>query len=144
MATTQKSDGLSADEKAAIRDSAKELQARANGSDGEADVLAKIDQMPDGDRTLARSFHQLVQTVAPDLISRTWYGMPAYATPGRDGTVVCFFQSAAKMKTRYNTIGFSDSALLDEGSMWPTSFALLTWNATNEKHLIALLKTAVG
>jgi len=99
--------------------------------------------MPDEDRALPTSFPQLVHDVAPDLVHRTWYGMPAFGTPGRDGKVVCFFQSAAKMRTRYNTIGFSDIACLDEGSMWPTSFALLRWNATNEKQLRALVKSAV-
>lgn len=144
MATTTKSDRFSAEEKDAMRDRAKELKAQASGSDGEAEVLAKIDEMPDEDKSLATSFHQLVQNVAPDLVPRTWYGMPAYATPGRDGKVVCFFQSAEKMRTRYNTIGFSDTASLDEGSMWPTSFALLRWNALNEKQLRALVKDAVG
>jgi len=144
MATTTKSDRFSAEEKEAMRDRAKELKAQASGSDGAAEVLAKIDEMPDEDKTLATSFHQLVHDVAPDLVPRTWYGMPAYATPGRDGKVVCFFQSAGKMRTRYNTIGFSDTASLDEGSMWPTSFALLRWNAINEKQLRALVKNAVG
>jgi len=144
MATTTKSRCFSAPEKKAMRDRAKELKAQASGSDGEADVLAKIDEMPDEDKALATSFHQLVHGVAPDLVPRTWYGMPAYATPGRDGRVVCFFQGAAKMKTRYNSIGFSDTACLDEGSMWPTSFALLRWNASNEKQLRALVRKAIA
>ncbi|MEP7055530.1 MAG: hypothetical protein ABI912_09810 [Actinomycetota bacterium] len=144
MALTTKSAGFSADEKKAMRDRASELKAQASGSDGEADILAKIDEMPDEDGAMATSFHQLVRSVAPDLVPRTWYGMPAYATPGRDGKVVCFFQSAAKMKTRYNSIGFSDTARLDEGSMWSTSFALLTWNASNEKRLRAIVKKAVA
>ena len=127
-----------------MRDRAKELKARASESDGAAHVLAKIDEMPDEDKTLATSFHQLVQEVAPNLVPRTWYGMPAYATSGRSGTVVCFFQSAEKMRTRYNTVGFSDAAFLDDGSMWPTSFALLRWNSTIENKLRALVKRAVS
>ncbi len=130
MATTTKSGRFSAEEKDAMRERAKELKAQASGSDGAAEILAKIDEMPDEDKTLATSFHQLVHDVAPDLVPRTWYGMPAYATPGRDGKVVSFFQSAAKMRTRYNTIGFSDTASLDEGSMWPTSFAR-SWSGTS-------------
>ncbi len=126
-----------------MRERAKELKAQASGADGEAAILAKIEGMPDEDKALATSFHQLVRDVAPELVSRTWYGMPAYATAG-DGKVVCFFQSAAKMKTRYSTIGFSDTASLDDGSMWPTTFALLEWNASNEKQLRALVGKAVG
>jgi len=143
MTTTTKSGGFSAEESAAMKARAAELKAQAGGSDGEADVLAKINEMPDEDKALATCFHQLVHEVAPDLVPRTWYDMPAYATSGRSGKVVCFFQSASKMKTRYNTVGFSDSASLDEGSMWPTSFALQRWNATNDKELRALVKKAV-
>lgn len=127
-----------------MKDRAKELKAQASGSDGEADVLAKIDQMPGEDKALATCLHQLVHEVAPGLVPRTWYGMPAYATSGRSGKVVCFFQSAKKMKTRYNTVGFSDAASLDDGSMWPTSFSLLRWDSTVEKKLRALVKKAVA
>ncbi len=144
MAASTKSSTFSADEKKAMRDRAKELKAQAGGSDGGADVLATIDAMPDEDGALAISFHQLVHDVAPDLVPRTWYGMPAYAAPGRDGKVVCFFQGATRMKTRYSSIGFSDTARLDEGSMWPTSFALLRCNASNEKRLSTLVGKAIA
>lgn len=127
-----------------MQDRANELRAQASGSDGEADVLAKIAEMPDEDKALATNFHQLVRAVAPNLVPRTWYGMPAYATPGRDGKVVCIFQGAAKMRARYNTIGFSDTASMDERSMWPTSFAPLRWNAVNAERLRTLVKRAVA
>lgn len=144
MTTKTKPDSFSAAERAAMKDRAKELKAQASGSDSEADVLTKIDEMADEDKNLATMFHLLVQQTAPDLMPRTWYGMPAYATPGKNGKVICFFQSATRMRTRYNTIGFSDTASLDDGSMWPTSFALLQWNPTNEKNLRALVKKAVA
>jgi uncharacterized protein YdhG (YjbR/CyaY superfamily) len=144
MATKTTTDGFSAEEKAAIKERADELKAQAKGSEGEADVLAKIAEMPQQDRSLATHFHELVHDVAPDLTPRTWYGMPAYATPGKSGKIICFFQSAAKMKTRFNTIGFSDSAALDNATMWPTSFAVLEWNAGNEEQLRALVKKAVS
>ncbi len=115
MAATTKSDGFSAEESAAIKDRAQEVTAQAHGPDGAA-AVTKIDKMPDDDKALATRFHQLVREVAPDLVPRTWYGMPAYATSGRNGKVVCFFPTAAKMKTRYNTVGFSHAACLDEGS----------------------------
>lgn len=126
-----------------MKDRAKELKSPAGQGDGESDVLAAIDEMPDEDKEIATSFHELVHEIAPDLVSRTWYGMPAYATPGKKGKVICFFQGATKMKTRYNTVGFSDTASLDEGSMWPTAFALQTWNATNSKKLSALIKKSI-
>src|SRR5687767_3640713 len=141
MATAKKKGGFSEQEKAAMKERAAELKAQARGADGEADLLAKVGEMPDDERVLATKFHELVKEVAPDLTSRTWYGMPAYA---RDGKVLCFFQSGAKMKTRYCTVGFSDQARLDEGSLWPTSFALTTWNATNAQTLRALVTRAVG
>lgn len=144
MTNTTKSGGFSAEESAAMKDRAKELKAQPGGSDGEADVLAKIDEMPDEDKALATHLHRLVHEVAPDLEARTWYGMPAYATPGKSGKVVCFFQSAGKMSTRYNVIGFSDTARLDDGAMWPTSFALLKWNPTVEKQLRALIGKAIS
>lgn len=144
MSTKTKSGGFSAEESAAMKERAKELKAPTGGLEGEADVLAKIDEMPGPDKALAKGFHQLVHEVAPDLVPRTWYGMPAYATPGRSGKVVCFFQSAEKMKTRYNTVGFSDSASLDQGSMWPTAFALLRWNSAVEEELRALVERAIA
>ncbi len=141
---TKTTDGFSAEEKAAMKERANELKAQAKGADGEAEVLAKIAEMPPQDRSLATHFHELVHDVAPDLTPRTWYGMPAYATPGKSGKIICFFQSAAKMKTRFNTIGFSDSAALDNATMWPTSFAVLEWKAGNEEQLRALVKKAVS
>lgn len=144
MVIKKTTDGFSAEEKAAVKERADELKAQAKGSDGEAEVLAKIAEMPPEDRSLATHFHELVHDVAPDLTPRTWYGMPAYATPGKSGKIICFFQSAAKMKTKFNTIGFSDSAALDNATMWPTSFAVLEWNTGNEKQLRALVKKAVS
>jgi len=120
-----------------------ELKTRPGQRNGEADVLAAIEEMPDEDKDIATRFHQLVAEVAPDLVPRTWYGMPAYATPGKSGKVICFFQGATKMKTRYNTVGFSGSANLDDGSMWPTAFAVQTWNATNNIELSALVKKSI-
>lgn len=142
MATTK--DGFSAAEKAAMKERSAELKAPATDPDGEADVLAKIAEMPAEDQGLAAKFHELVREVAPELAPRTWYGMPAYAMPGRSGKVICFFQSATKLKTRYNTIGFSDTAALDEGSMWATSFAVLSWNAANEPQLRDLVRMSVS
>ncbi len=144
MTTTTRSGRFSDEESAAMKDRATELKAQASGSDGEADVLAKIDQMPDDDKALATCLHQLVREVAPELVPRTWYGMPAYATSGRSGKVVCFFQSARKMKTRYSTVGFGDAASLDDGSMWPTSYALLSWDSAVEEKLRALVIKAVA
>jgi uncharacterized protein YdhG (YjbR/CyaY superfamily) len=114
----------------------------ANGfTDGESDVLAKIAEMPEADRIMAERLHALIKANVPDLLPKTWYGMPAYA---RDGKVVCFFQSAAKFKARYATFGFNDTANLDEGNMWPTSFALKELTAAEEERIVALVKKAVG
>ena len=112
---------FTADERAAMAERARELKAAASHADGEAEVLAKIAEMKEPDRTLAQRLHALIKTAAPNLTARTWYGMPAYA---KDGQVVCHFQGAQKFKTRYATIGFSDKARLDDDQMWPTSFAL--------------------
>jgi uncharacterized protein YdhG (YjbR/CyaY superfamily) len=128
-ATGKASKGFTAQERAAMRERARELRAHKNGADGESDVLAKIAAMPPADRALAERLHAIVQANAPDLSPRTWYGMPAYA---KDGKVVCFFQSAQKFKTRYATFGFSDKANLDEGAMWPTYFALKELTAAEE------------
>ena len=116
--STSKKEGFTTEEKAAMRARARELKGKA---DGESDVLAKIAEMPEKDRAMAERLHAIVKASAPDLSPRTWYGMPAYA---KDGKVVCFFKSAHKFKTRYATFGFSDKANLDEGAMWPTTFAL--------------------
>jgi uncharacterized protein YdhG (YjbR/CyaY superfamily) len=137
---------FSDEEKAAMKDRAKELKAarrrsRADKSDGEAEVLAKIAEMPEPDRVMAERLHALVKASAPELSPRTWYGMPAYA---KDGKVVCFFQSGQKFKTRYATLGFSDKANLDEGAMWPTAFALTELTAAEEARIAVLLKQAVS
>ena len=116
-------------------------EARAGDTDGESDVLAKIAEMPERDRAMAERIHALVKAVAPDLQPRTWYGMPAYA---KDGKVVCFFQSGEKFKTRYATLGFSDTASLDDGAMWPTAFALSKLTAADEKRIRALVEKAVS
>lgn len=135
------------EERAAMREHARELKAaarrgpRAAKADGESDVLAKIAEMPEQDRVMAERLHALVKASAPGLSPRTWYGMPAYA---KDGNVVCFFQSGQKFKSRYATLGFSDKANLDEGLMWPTSFALKDLTAAEEKRIGALVKKAVS
>ncbi len=140
-----KSEGFTADEKTAMRERAKELKAEARrGKDraaGESDLLAKIAEMPKGDRDMATRLHAIVTKTAPDLMPKTWYGMPAYAT---DGKIVCFFQSAAKFGARYATFGFNDTAKLDDGAMWPTSFALKKLTTADEKKIAALVKKAVG
>jgi uncharacterized protein YdhG (YjbR/CyaY superfamily) len=136
-----KSDGFTAEEKAAMRERARELKAQKSKADGERDLLAKIDEMSEPDRSMATRLHEIVKETAPDLAPRTWYGMPAYA---KDGKVLCFFQSAQKFKSRYATFGFSDTAKLDEGAMWPTTFALKKLTATEEKKIAALVKRAVG
>ena len=133
--------GFTDDEKAAMRERAREVKAESLKADGESDLLAKVAEMPQPDRGLAERIHALVKTNAPALTSKTWYGMPAYA---RDGKVVCFFQPADKFKARYATIGFSDEANLDEGAMWATSFALTTLNTADEARLVALVKKAAS
>jgi uncharacterized protein YdhG (YjbR/CyaY superfamily) len=133
--------GFTADEKAAMRERAKELKAERSAAEGESDVLAKIAEMPKPDRTKAERIHAIVKAGAPDLSPKTWYGMPAYA---KDGKVVCFFKSAHKFKSRYATLGFSDNANLDDGNMWPTDFALRELTAAEEKKIAALVKKAVS
>jgi uncharacterized protein YdhG (YjbR/CyaY superfamily) len=127
------------EERAAMKERARET--KAGKGDGDSDVLAKIAEMPKADRVMAERLHALMKKSAPELSPRTWYGMPAYA---KDGKVVCFFQSAAKFKSRYATLGFSDKANLDDGAMWPTSFALKELNAAEEKKIGALVKKAVS
>jgi uncharacterized protein YdhG (YjbR/CyaY superfamily) len=124
-----------------MKERAKELKAEKSKADGESDVLAKIAEMPKADRAMATRIHKIVKASAPDLMPRTWYGMPAYA---KDGKVMCFFQSAAKFKSRYATFGFNDSANLDKGAMWPTSFALKELTAAEEKKIGALVKKAAS
>ena len=134
--------GFTAEEKAAMKERARELKAAASKADAERDVLAKIAEMPDADRAMAERIHTIVTRSAPALSPKTWYGMPAYAK--EDGKIVCFFQSAAKFKSRYATFGFNDTAKLDDRGMWPTSFALKKLTAADEKKIAALVKKAVG
>ena len=133
--------GFTAEERAAMKERARELKAAAAKADGESEVLAKIAEMPAADRAIAERLHAIVKASAPDLAPRTWYGMPAYA---KDGKIVCFFRNASKFKDRYATFGFNDAAKLDEGTMWPTSFALTRLTAADEKRIGALVKRAVG
>jgi uncharacterized protein YdhG (YjbR/CyaY superfamily) len=144
-AIKKKSKGFTDEERAAMKDRAQELKAEArankNKADGESDVLAKIAEMSEPDRTMAKRLHAIIKASAPALSPKTWYGMPAYA---KDGKVVCFFQSAQKFKTRYATFGFSDTANLDEGTMWPTAFALKELTAADEARIGALVKKAVS
>ncbi len=139
--SAKKSKGFTAEERAAMKERAKEQKAEAQKADGERAVLAKIAEMQGPDRAMAERLHEVVKASAPDLSPKTWYGMPAYA---KDGKVVCFFQSAEKFNTRYATFSFSDKANLDEGAMWPTSFALKELTATEEAKISALVKRAVS
>jgi len=141
MAAKKPAKGFTADERAAMKERARELKAAAGKADGERDVLAKIAEMPAPDRAMAKRLHAIIKVSAPDLSPRTWYGMPAYA---RDGEVVCFFQSAQKFKSRYATFGFSDKANLDEGTLWPTAFALKKLTAADEARIAALVKKAAS
>ena len=142
--TAKKSSGFTAEEKAAARERVKELKAEerrgADKAAGEKDVLTKIAEMKGSDRAMAKRFHQIVQANAPDLAPKTWYGMPAYAN--EDGKVVCFFTPAAKFKERYATFGFNPSANLDDGNMWPTSWALTKLTPAEEKKIAGLVKKA--
>jgi hypothetical protein len=140
-AKNKKSQGFSEFEKAAMKERAQELKAAANKADGESAVLAKIAEMSEPDHTMAERLHAIIKAAAPGLSPKTWYGMPAYA---KDDKVVCFFQSGEKYKTRYSTLGFSDIANLDEGHMWPASFALKKLTPTEEAKIIALVKKAVS
>ena len=140
--SVKKSEGFTAEERAAMRERAKEQKAEAQKADGERAVLAKIAEMPETDRAMAERLHEIVKASAPELSPKTWYGMPAYAN--KDGKVVCFFQSAQKFNARYATFGFSDKANLDEGAMWPTSFALKELGAAEEARIGALVKRAAG
>ena len=140
MTPAKKSTGFTAEERAAMRERAKELKAEASRADGEKAVLAKIAEMPKADRVMAERLHALITASAPALAPRTWYGMPAYA---KDGKVLCYFQSAHKFKSRYATFGFNDIANLDQGAMWPTSFALKELTAAEEKKIGTLVKKAV-
>jgi uncharacterized protein YdhG (YjbR/CyaY superfamily) len=134
-------DGFTAEEKAAMKDRVKELKRDAQKADGESEVVATIAGMPQEDRVIAERLHTLIKGVAPELVPRTWYGMPAYS---KDDKVVCFFQGAYKFKARYATLGFSDQAHLDEGSMWPSTFALTKLTAADETRIKALVKKALS
>jgi uncharacterized protein YdhG (YjbR/CyaY superfamily) len=140
-ATGKKSKGFTDDERAAMKERAQELKAQAQRADGERAVLAKIAEMQGQDRAMAKRLHEIVKASAPELSPKTWYGMPAYA---KEGKVVCFFQSAKKFNSGYATLGFSDKANLDEGAMWPTSFALKELTSTEEAKISALVKRAVS
>ena len=136
------SDLMSAEERAAMRETLNERRrARSGQVDGESDVLSKIGEMAEPDRTMAKRLHAIIKANAPSLSPKTWYGMPAYA---RDGKVVCFFQSGQKFKTRYATLGFQEAANLDEGDLWPTSFALKKLTPTVEERIGKLVKQAAG
>jgi uncharacterized protein YdhG (YjbR/CyaY superfamily) len=136
----QKSTGFTAEEKAAMKERARELKAEQSKAAGESDLLAKIAEMPKADRVLAERIHEIVKTTAPSLSPKTWYGMPAYANDA--GKIVVFFKSAEKFKSRYATLGFEEAAQLDDGAMWPTSFALTSLTAADEKKITALVKKA--
>ncbi|RHA40729.1 iron chaperone [Cellulomonas rhizosphaerae] len=149
MTTTKSSTKTGAaftdEERAAMKERAAEAKAARTASgkkaDGDAEVRAKIAELPDEDRELADRVHALITEAAPDLTPRTWYGMPAYA---KDGKVVVFFQPASKFKARYSTLGFNDTANLDDGSMWPSAYALTKLTASDEKKLVALVKQSVS
>jgi uncharacterized protein YdhG (YjbR/CyaY superfamily) len=137
--STNKKEGFTAEEKAAMKARARELKAN---EDGESAVRASIAAMSAQDRAIAKRIHELIKAAAPDLVPKTWYGMPAYAN--KDGKVVCFFRNAGKFKERYAMLGFNDSAKLDQGSMWPIAFALTKLTAADETKIRALVKKAVG
>ncbi|MGH8146505.1 MAG: iron chaperone [Rhodanobacteraceae bacterium] len=141
-AKASKSSGFSAEERAAMKERARELKNAKRGADGEKDVLAAIAKMPEPERKLCERLHKVIRAAAPHLLPKTWYGMPAYANA--DEKVVVFFKPASKFKDRYLTLGFNDRAKLDDGAMWPTSFALTKLTAAEEKQIAALVKKAAG
>ena len=138
----QRGSGLTAEEKAAMRETMADQKRMARGEEGEELLLEKIAAMKEPDRGIAKRLHKIITSTAPELMPKTWYGMPAYAN--KDDNVVCFFQDRAKFKARYATLGFNDRAKLDEGTMWPTSFALTELTAADEKKIAALVKKAVS
>ena len=138
----KKGSTFSVEERAAMKERARELKAQKSREAGESDLREKIAEMPESDRTMAEQIHAIVSATAPDLAPKTWYGMPAYADA--DGKVVCFFKSADKFKERYATFGFNEPAKLDDGGMWPTSWALTKLTAADEKKIAALVKKAVS
>ena len=140
--TSKKSKGLTAEERAALKERLKEEKAEREGKAAESDVLAKIAELQGTDRAMAKRIHEIIKASAPTLSPKTWYGMPAYAN--KDGKIVCFFTAASKFNSRYATFGFNDDANLDEGAMWPTSFALKELTAVEEAKIAALVKKAVN
>lgn len=140
--TSKQDKGFSAEEKAAMKERAKEMKAAASKEAGEAEALEKIAEMPEADRVMAERIHKIVKEHAPGLSAKTWYGQPAYAN--KDGKIICFFQASAKFNTRYATLGFNEDAKLDDGSMWPVAFALKQLTAADEKRITELVKKAAG
>jgi hypothetical protein len=141
VASNKKSETFSAEERSAIKERAKEQKAASTKAGAAADLLAKIADMAGPDRAMAERLHAVITTSAPDLAPKTWYGMPAYA---KGDKIICFFQPAAKFKTRYATLGFNDDAKLDDGTMWPVAYALTTLTAADEARIGALVKKAVS
>ncbi len=141
-AVSKKFKGFTDEERGAMKERVQEL--KADEANGESAVLAKIAEMPEPDRTMGKRLHAIIKASAPALSPRLWYGMPGYAKDGKDGKVICFFQTAQKFKTRYATFGFSDKANLDEGAMWPTAFALKGLTAAEEARIAALVKKAAS
>jgi uncharacterized protein YdhG (YjbR/CyaY superfamily) len=141
-AATKKTEGLSKEEIAAMKETLKERKMAANKEEAEKAVLEKIAEMPEPDRSMARRIHAIIKDSAPTLSPKTWYGMPAYAN--QDGKIICFFQTGQKFGSRYATFGFQDTANLDDGAMWPTSFALTELTAAGEAKIVALVKKAVS
>jgi uncharacterized protein YdhG (YjbR/CyaY superfamily) len=140
--TRKSGEGFTAEEKAAMRERAKELKAETDKAEAEKVALASITAMQEPDRSMAKRFHEIIKTNAPGLMPKTWYGMPAYANEA--GKIVCFFQTSQKFNTRYSTLGFNDSANLDEGAMWATSFALKELTSAEEARIVALVKRAAS
>ncbi len=140
--STKTDKGFTADEKAAMKERAKELKANASKAEAESAVLEKIAEMPEPERGMVERLHAIIKENAPSLSAKTWYGMPAYAN--KDGKIVCFFQSANKFDTRYGTLGFNDTANLDDGDSWPTAYALKEWTAVVEAKIVALIKKSVS
>jgi uncharacterized protein YdhG (YjbR/CyaY superfamily) len=134
-------EGFTEDERGAMKERAKELKAASRGADDETALLEKIAELPESDRAIAERLHAIITANAPELSPKLWYGMPGYA---KDGKIVCFFQNAGKFKARYNTFGFNDSAMLDDGDMWPTAYAVTKLTPAVEKQIIALVKKAVS
>lgn len=139
--SAKQADGFTKEERAAMKERAKELKAEKNKADGESDLLAKIAEMPELERDMATRIHAIVKANAPNLTPKTWYGMPAYA---RDGKMVLFFQSAHKFDARYSTLGFNDSANLDDGDMYPVTFALKSLTPAGEEQIAALVRKAIS